>query len=520
MWADVKHRARSGGLLPTEFIVVSALVLCALSCAAGFVLADVLRRPTRAAVSTVPAAGSPELTTSREREREASPRAPCATPLSHPATHATTLAGDLTSTLRGRLKFQRVEGQLLEAQLNAVNDFLVGAVHALRLVEPQVFRAMADEWEDDICSGTHKEDVNLMLFARLGTIEADIASPKALSCALDGRPQEDIVLWSLLRAWNAKGRPNIAPIDAIRSAATDERTRELLMPPEERRRVQLEQAKKDLEVARTMRSREVGGAVPSQRDRIDNRRRTMKFIHTTVSSVFLLAFLNVATAETAHASEVELCCTNCVPNQVCQAPWYIEPDLDVTPFTAWIGSDPWGQWIGWQDPSGHCEWSWLDPASGLTRGLNVFALWGDDTMFMVGSGGATVCGFPLQPLITNGFNVHLNGEYGEDTIIGGAAPGFLSGQTSSEVYETFPNYIYANHGGTSVIGADGPDWIRMFATPASGSVIIALNGNDDVAAPKRGTFTFVDCGDGSDNYCGPSTSLTSCENATTVCNTW
>jgi len=51
-------------------------------------------------------------------------------------------------------------------------------------------------------------------------------------------------------------------------------------------------------------------------------------------------------------------------------------------------------------------------------------------------------------------------------------------------------------------------------------VIISVGGDDDVAAPKRGTFTFVDCGDGSDKYCGPSTSLTSCETMTSVCNSW
>jgi hypothetical protein len=267
MRADMKHPARGGGLVRTGLFVVPALVLCAVSGAAGFVLADVLHRPARTAVSTVPTAGSPELTTRRERAREASSRAPCSTPASLPASHATTLASDLTSTLRGRLQFQHMESQMLEAQLNAVDDFLVGAIHALRLVNPEVVRAMANEWEEDICSGAHKEDIDLMLFARLGTIEADIASTKAMSCALDGRPQEDIVLFSLLRAWNAKGQPKLAPIDAIRSTATDGRTKELLMPPDERRRLQLEQAQKSLEVARMIRSRDVSGAASSPGNR-------------------------------------------------------------------------------------------------------------------------------------------------------------------------------------------------------------------------------------------------------------
>lgn len=136
-------------------------------------------------------------------------------------------------------QIRRLPGQtssdddVLEGRVNRLNDYFLGMSLTLESLNPAFLAAVADQFADDICSGRHRTDMDLMLFARLALIQPGVSSERALNCAFDGRKAEDTVLWSLLRAWNSTGRPIVPAIDAIAADATDVRTRRLLLPPNE-----------------------------------------------------------------------------------------------------------------------------------------------------------------------------------------------------------------------------------------------------------------------------------------------
>ena len=105
-----------------------------------------------------------------------------------------------------------------------MDDYLIGAVAAIRSTNPAVFPELAGKFSDDICSGRHNKDRDLMLFARFVLLESDVGSTRAISCALEGKRREDPLLWALLRAWISVGRPDLPDVRAIGTIASDERT--------------------------------------------------------------------------------------------------------------------------------------------------------------------------------------------------------------------------------------------------------------------------------------------------------
>jgi hypothetical protein len=122
----------------------------------------------------------------------------------------------------------------VEAQVNQMDDFLMGMASAVALTDPAVFQMMAREFEAEICDGTNNTDLDLMLFSRLSVMQPDVTTPRALNCGLSGRTKEDVVLWSLLDAWHNAGRPTIPAIASIEASAADERTKSRLRVPEMR----------------------------------------------------------------------------------------------------------------------------------------------------------------------------------------------------------------------------------------------------------------------------------------------
>jgi hypothetical protein len=121
--------------------------------------------------------------------------------------------------------------QPLEWQVNQMADYLMGMIQAVRAINPEVFVSLRNSLADGICHDGFDSDRDLLLFSRLAVMEASIGSPRAIDCALKRHNKEDVVLWSLLDAWNASGRPPISALSSIQPS--DERTQRRLAPPEE-----------------------------------------------------------------------------------------------------------------------------------------------------------------------------------------------------------------------------------------------------------------------------------------------
>lgn len=131
----------------------------------------------------------------------------------------------------------------IEPAANEMTPYLIGMVRALRTVDPKVVEALGQEIADDICNRPSTDDVDLMLYSRLMTVDAALGSPRALNCAFTKHATEDVVLWSLLDAWNASGREPLPALGSLARHATDERTtRRFLSPEEQRQKRQLNAA--------------------------------------------------------------------------------------------------------------------------------------------------------------------------------------------------------------------------------------------------------------------------------------
>ena len=126
-----------------------------------------------------------------------------------------------------------VEGRPVEAQINGMHQYLVGVVETVRAIDPAIFKAMGEQYAHDICSGRNTSDQELMVFARLATLQAEVGSDRALDCSLKLRAKEDIVMWALLDAWNNAGRPPLPALATIERNVADERTRSRLATPKE-----------------------------------------------------------------------------------------------------------------------------------------------------------------------------------------------------------------------------------------------------------------------------------------------
>jgi hypothetical protein len=171
-------------------------------------------------------------------------------PQTMPTRHTIEEAHEVLSGIRAIVDQRSSPQDPLEASVNRMDDYLIGAVAAIRSTNPEVFSELSEQFTDDICSGRHSSDRDLMLFARLVLLQSDVGSVRALSCSLDGKRREDNLLWSLLRAWNSLGRPDLPDIRAIGAIATDERTKRLLLPPEESAERDREALRKSLAATR------------------------------------------------------------------------------------------------------------------------------------------------------------------------------------------------------------------------------------------------------------------------------
>jgi hypothetical protein len=114
-------------------------------------------------------------------------------------------------------------GMGIETIGNSMAPYIQGALATLRALNPGGIDDLRDDLATRACDHpqTDSED---MLTAQMVLTDANLGSPMIFDCVLGKRKQEDVVMWTMLDAWKAAGRPQVASITDIAAAATDPRT--------------------------------------------------------------------------------------------------------------------------------------------------------------------------------------------------------------------------------------------------------------------------------------------------------
>jgi hypothetical protein len=147
---------------------------------------------------------------------------PAAPPAAEPTISGTRLLGAIRDTA---VRVARPHESLgLEGMANQMDPYLLGMIEMLRVVDRQAIARLRQALSDDTCGDARREELDLVLVAKLILLEPSLASPEALGCALQRHPEENFVLWSLLDAHEVAGRPPVPALAAIRRNAKDERT--------------------------------------------------------------------------------------------------------------------------------------------------------------------------------------------------------------------------------------------------------------------------------------------------------
>jgi Ca2+-binding RTX toxin-like protein len=177
---------------------------------------------------------------------------------------------------------------------------------------------------------------------------------------------------------------------------------------------------------------------------------------------------------------------------------------------AFIGSDAWGQWLGWRNSStGDCSWVQLGDTTGLSDDYDIRGLGGDDYMTVLTST-AWFCGFSITSPSYNGHYVFLNGGDGNDTL-------WSSGTTFTWLFGIDgDDWIYSGRGDGVLLGGSGAN--RMWAN-TSGSGGVQYGGDDDdcIWVNFMSSPAATDCGGGADLWSGPGSKPPTCETVDTHC---
>jgi hypothetical protein len=129
----------------------------------------------------------------------------------------------------------------VEAAGNAMVPYLMGMLATLRNVNPSLIGDLRDALAERTCS-TSPSDAELMMVAHLIMTDAELGSRRTLECALRRHKTEDVVLWTMLDAWKATGRPPIQSVNELGASASDARTTRRLSDPEKGRQDRIAEA--------------------------------------------------------------------------------------------------------------------------------------------------------------------------------------------------------------------------------------------------------------------------------------
>jgi hypothetical protein len=132
------------------------------------------------------------------------------------------------------LAAEGLNGAGVEAQANAAEPYMIGMIQAMRAIDPAILTDLRDVYADEMCGKTGPTPVQIMTYAKAVIFEARLGSGRGIECALKRGPQEDVVMWTLLDAWDNSGREQLPILATIAASAKDQRTLRRLAPEQDR----------------------------------------------------------------------------------------------------------------------------------------------------------------------------------------------------------------------------------------------------------------------------------------------
>jgi hypothetical protein len=111
-----------------------------------------------------------------------------------------------------------------EAVANEIFLYQRGLLDGLARTAPDLIEDLAQRIGRTMCDSKAKDN-QLISLARMIQIMPELADEKGLDCIFTNHNKEEIVLWSMLDAWNKTEIPKSAALSQIEQTATDERTR-------------------------------------------------------------------------------------------------------------------------------------------------------------------------------------------------------------------------------------------------------------------------------------------------------
>jgi hypothetical protein len=142
------------------------------------------------------------------------------------AVYRAATAHDLINALRQRVaageRHNPIPGNP-EAAANQVALFLDGFATALIRVAPDLVDEIAADVQSSLCS-TRTSSAELITLSRLLEKMPEFANAEGIDCVLRNHPEEGIVLWEALSAWQISELPKSELIARIEASAQDERT--------------------------------------------------------------------------------------------------------------------------------------------------------------------------------------------------------------------------------------------------------------------------------------------------------
>jgi hypothetical protein len=161
------------------------------------------------------------------RPKASGPSAQAQHVLESEAQHRARAASDLINVLRAKVAEAERASPMQETPEDAANmvaGYLNGFSAALVRIAPDMVDELASEVERSMCSPTTGAAEAITL-SRLLRDMPELTNPEAIDCVVRDRP-EDIVLWSVLDAWNAAQLPKSEAIARVEAEAKDPRTRQ------------------------------------------------------------------------------------------------------------------------------------------------------------------------------------------------------------------------------------------------------------------------------------------------------
>jgi hypothetical protein len=121
----------------------------------------------------------------------------------------------------------------VEAQANATEPYMIGMIQAIRAIDPNILTGLRDVYADEMCGTSEQTPAQILAYAKAVLFEAQLGSGRGIECALKRNPQENVVTWALLDAWDGSGRDPLPILATIGASAKDERTLRRLNPEQD-----------------------------------------------------------------------------------------------------------------------------------------------------------------------------------------------------------------------------------------------------------------------------------------------